>query len=141
VISYDTNVLIYALEVNHEFSELARMLVAEAESVGAVLSVLVRHEIYTGRALMNQDVDYAKEALDTLVGTKWLNVDDKIVYMAAMLTKKYGNRIKGYDAILVATAITGGAKVFYTNDKALYTQKLEEITIQPIKPLKIAATN
>lgn len=132
MISYDTIVLIYALEANHELSERARKLVAESESIGAVLSVLVKHEIYTGRVLAGYDIEYAKEALDSFMSTKWLNVDDKIVMLAAKLTQKYGNKIKGYDAILVATAIIGGANIFYTNDKALYSLKLAEIAVKPI---------
>ena len=132
MISYDTNVLIYALEANHELSNQARMLVMQAESDGAVLSVLVKHEIFTGRALMGKDIAYATEALGSLMSTKWLNVDTDIVAMAAELTKKYGHKIKGYDAIMVATAIIGGANIFYTNDKAIYSLKLSEIEISSI---------
>ena len=131
MISYDTNILIYALESTSDHAIAARKVVTKGEAEGAVLSVLLKQEILTGRVLMGAGTDFAKEALDSLMGARWVEVNDTIIFQAVELTRKYGNKIKGYDAVILATAIVGGVSKFYTNDKSLDKLGVTEIDVLP----------
>ena len=132
MISYDTNVLIYALQSNKEFTAHAQTIVTNGEQQGAVLSVIIKHEILTGMAIFGHNDGLIKEALDSLMSAKWVDVNDKVVGLAVDLTKQCGRKLKGNDALVVATAILGGADVFYTNDKQLVGLNLPQIKIKSL---------
>ncbi len=136
MIAYDTNVLIYAFESDTEWSQAARQIVKAGERDGAVLSVLAWQEVLTGAVLHGKSTETAqRQILQSLEGTKFVPVTTTIANSALALTRKFGRKVKGYDAILLATAIEHGATVFYTNDTRLQDLKLKEIKIRGLVTL------
>jgi predicted nucleic acid-binding protein len=130
MIAYDTNVLIYALEGNSVWAEAAQAIVEEGEHNGAVLSVLAWQELLTG-AVLNTDSDgVLASLLDDLSATKFVPVTQRICAKAIELTKQYGKRLYGYDAIHLATALDYKANTYITNDRALLGIKIEGLEIR-----------
>jgi predicted nucleic acid-binding protein len=132
MISYDTNVLIYALESNNEFAASARKILFRGEAVGAVLSMVVKQELFTGMVLMGKNTSETLQAVQLLKSTKFVPVDDEIVSVAVELTKKYGRKCINYDALILATAIVKGATEFYTNDNTLCRAGITEIHVRSL---------
>jgi predicted nucleic acid-binding protein len=130
VISYDTNVLIYALEGHSQFQAAAQAVVRQGERGGAVLSVIIKQEILTGAALRGRAAyDAAVQAIGLLRKARFVSVDDAVARLAAELTLRHGRKIIGYDALHVATALRAGADEFWTNDKALAKVKVDGLKI------------
>lgn len=131
MISYDTNILIYALEGISEWTKPAQKIVQEGERNGAVLSVLAWQELMTGAALRGNNVDdKLKLILNDFIITKFVPVSKNICEKAVTLTKQYGKHIYGYDAIHLATALENRAEVFITNDEFLLKVKIDQLHIQ-----------
>jgi predicted nucleic acid-binding protein len=120
MIAYDTNILVYALEGTSEFAVAAQAVVETGEQDVAVLSVLAWQELMTGAALKDGGLDdAAAKALRDFGATKFVPVTLKICERAVGLTKSFGKKIYGYDAIHLATALEHKASEFVTNDKML----------------------
>jgi predicted nucleic acid-binding protein len=133
MIAYDTNILIYALEGTSSWSNAAQLIIEQGERDGAVLSVLAWQELMTGAALRGNNSDEKLALiLSDLSSTKFVPVSLTICKRAAELTKRYGKKVYGYDAIHIATAIEYGAVSFVTNDKALTELQLDEIVTQSL---------
>ena len=132
MISYDTNVLIYALENKSEFADAARSIVRLGESVGACMSVLTKQELMTGAISAGGDVDKLEAALYSLAGREYVDADMEVVDMAINLNKTYGKKCSKYDALLLASAVIGGATDYYTNDKALCNMGVREINVRSL---------
>jgi len=133
MISYDTNVLIYAFESDNQWSASARKIVEAGEREGAVLSVLAWQEILTGAALRSIEAEAKQRAiLDQFMTTRFVPVTEVIANKAVALTRQFGRKAKGYDAILLATAIEQGADTFWTNDKTLLELKLPNLNIRSL---------
>lgn len=131
MIAYDTNVLIYALEGSSQWAKAARDIVEQGEQESAVLSVLAYQELMTGAVLRGHDLDVKlRNILADLSATKFVPVTQAIVERAAALTKKYGKKVYGYDAVHLATAIHHKVSVFVTNDHQLLQLNASEIKIQ-----------
>lgn len=133
MISYDTNILIYALESECEFSERSKDIMLQGEHEGAALSVLVWQEFMNG--LKKSDVfvfEKIKRILSSFGNTKFVGVDQKIAEKAVTLSRNSSTKLRNYDAILVATAIEHGASEFWTNDKELLSLKIDEIKMCPL---------
>jgi predicted nucleic acid-binding protein len=131
MISYDTNILIYALEGTSPFATAAKTVIQQGEQDGAVLSVLVWQELMTGAVMQGKGID-AKVALalSELNITRFVPVSKDICKQSVALTRQYGKKIYGYDAIHLATAIEQKADVFITNDKMLLSLNIDELPIQ-----------
>lgn len=117
----DSNVLIYFLQKNSEFSPLVRPvfeLIAEGRLVG-VSSYITLLEIMV-RPLQAGNVALALEYRDYLVSSRDFElfpVDQAIAEDSAEIRAKY--RVATPDAIQLATAIRQRAEVFLTNDAEL----------------------
>jgi predicted nucleic acid-binding protein len=133
MIAYDTNVLIYAFEGTSNWSKAAQLIVQQGEHEGAVLSILAWQELMTGAVLRDDDLDKKLSSiLHDLGTTRFVPVTLAICERAVALTKRYGKHVYGYDAIHIATAIEHKAKSFVTNDKALISLQLDELTISSL---------
>lgn len=133
MISYDTNVLIYALGLEQEWSGKAQEIVASGERQGAVLSVLLWQEFFAGLInLKHINSKEVREVFDNFTITNFVPVTKEIVEKAIDLIAKSEKKIKNHDAVLLATAIVHGATEFWTNDKQILTIKTEEIQIRSL---------
>ena len=131
MIAYDTNILIYALEGTSPFTAAAKAVVQQGEQDGAVLSILTWQELMTGAVLQGENIDSKVSlALSELNTTRFIPVSKDICERAIALTKQYGKKIYGYDAIHLATAIEHKADVFITNDKMLLSLTIDKLPIQ-----------
>lgn len=129
MISYDSNVLIYALEGDSEFSANAQDVILAGERHGASLSVLTKQELLSGVILHEGEMDKVRDSLESLKSTRFVSVNDEVIEKSLKLTEKYGKKCYGYDAILLATAIVSGADRFYTNDHEILACNITEITV------------
>lgn len=131
MISYDTNILIYALEGSNPSADAAAAVVRDGEHVGTVLSVLAWQELMTGAAVRGDGRDALLAAsLDDFSATRFMPVTRAICERAVALTRRYGKQVYGYDAIHLATAIEHQATVFITNDKALLNLHVDGLEIR-----------
>lgn len=120
MITYDTNILIYAFEGTSAYAAAAQAVVRQGEQQGAVLSVLAWQELLTGVVLKGpSDDEQLRASLRDLTATLFVPVTQEICKRAVLLTARYGKQIYGYDAIHIATALAHGATAFVTNDKTL----------------------
>jgi predicted nucleic acid-binding protein len=133
MIAYDTNILIYALEGSSSWAKAAQIIVQQGEHEGAVLSVLAWQEMMTGLVLKGGDLDKElSAALSDLGATRFVPVTLAICERATLLTKQYGKKLYGYDAIHIATAIEYKAASFVTNDKTLVDLQIKEILVRSL---------
>jgi len=119
MISYDSNIFIYYLEGHSQFGPAAKKLI---EASGIVqLSVVLKQEVLTGYSVRGDSAGFenALQALHSLQTTIFCEVTDRIIEKASWLTLEYGRKLRGYDAIHLATALENGMDVFYTNDREL----------------------
>ncbi len=131
MIAYDSNVLIYYLENNPAFADAAEDVIKRGHTQGTVLSVLVMQETLNGFALLGEkELGNAKQALEELKSTIFIDVTQPIIEQAVRLTTLFGRKVMDYDAIHLATALENDVSEFYTNDHEL-------IKIGKIKGLKI----
>jgi predicted nucleic acid-binding protein len=131
MIAYDTNVLIYALEGTDRWALPAQAVVEQGERDGAVLSVLAWQELLMGAVLHHNNADEViAGVLRDMSATKFIPVTQAICERAVALTKRYGRRVYGYDAIHLATALEHKATIFITNDKALLEMQIEGLRIR-----------
>lgn len=131
MIAYDTNILIYALEGSSSFAKAAQAIVQQGEHDGAVLSVLAWQELMTGAVLKGKGLDRdVASTLSDLHNTRFVPVSKAICERAVALTKKYGKKVYGYDAIHLATAIEHKADIFITNDKMLLSLQIDGLRMQ-----------
>lgn len=132
MIAYDTNILIYALEGSSEWSTAAQAVVDQGIFEGAVLSILVWHELATGLVLQGQGIDKVLAQMGGRLGqTKFMAVTQSISDRAIGLTRQFGRQISGNDALVLATALEHKASVFVTNDKALLgVQRVDGLEIR-----------
>lgn len=131
MIAYDTNILIYALEGTSPWATAAQDIVLQGEREGAILSVLAWQELVTGAVLRNGDQEEViLEALAELGATKFVAVNLAICQRAVALTRAYGRKLYGYDAIHIATALENKAEAFITNDKLLLGLEIRELSVR-----------
>jgi predicted nucleic acid-binding protein len=131
VLSYDTNILIYAFEGNSPWSPAAQSIVRLGDQDGAALSVLAWQELMTGVALRGDGLDEKLAlVLHDFRATRFVPVTQAICERAVVLTRRYGKQVYGYDAIHLATALEHKAKVFVTNDKTLINLQIDGLDIR-----------
>lgn len=131
MIAYDTNILIYALEGTSQFAKAAQTVIQQGEQDGAILSVLAWQELMTGVVLQGKSLDSnVASALSALSTTRFVPVSKAICERGVALTKRYGKKVYGYDAIHLATALEYKADVFITNDRLLSSLQIEGLSIQ-----------
>jgi len=129
VIALDTNIIIYWLEDNTEYTALVKKLVMPvlAQEEYAVVSVALCTEFVAGSG--------SSKLLNPLLLLPNISVKD-VSYSIAMLAGELckSHKLKHLDAIHLATAIESGASKFITNDQQLL--KLREINKLKIVGLK-----
>jgi predicted nucleic acid-binding protein len=131
MITYDTNILIYALEGTDVFASAAQKVITQGEQHGAVLSVLAWQELMTGAVLKGNGLDATLATiLRDFSVTKFVPVTQAICERATLLTKRYGKQVYGYDAVHIATALEHNIDTFITNDKTLLHLQIEGLRIQ-----------
>lgn len=120
MIGIDSNVFIYILEDNLEFSAPAQRAISQTVQSGKSLgvSVLVITEILSGTNNPN-----ALEFLEASHATQY-EFTKAIAVVAGNLRRQHKG-LKTADAIHIATALIHGADSFITNDKKLLNLKLE----------------
>lgn len=130
MISFDSNILIYFIDGSDKWSEPAEKVLKKASTEGAVVSELIRQEVLTGVILQYPQI-YNRSAalLESLVAVEYAQVDRKATNRALKLTRKYGRKVKGYDAIHLASAIENGATEFWTNDQQMVAAGVSEISV------------
>jgi predicted nucleic acid-binding protein len=134
VISYDTNVLIYALENVSPWAAAAQATVREGEQDGAVLSILAWQELMSGAVLHGSGLDAVlAESLGQLGVTKFVPVSQAICERAVSLARRFGRQIYGYGAVHLATALGHKAGVFVTNDKELLKLRIDGLDIRGLQ--------
>jgi len=128
-VGLDTNCIIYLLEQNDKFFRPVRQLfdMIESGSVTGITSTLALTEVLTKPYKLG-DYTLANEykiLFKYFPNLYVLNVGARIGEQAAWLRAKY--HLKTPDAIFVATALTGEAEVFVSNDDQL--RKVREIRV------------
>lgn len=122
-VALDSNILIYFFEdVEPQASQAEKILASIMKGKdGGVISTITIAEILTGFYLAgnNSKAVKAKGLLNDLAinGFKIAPVTFEIADLAAQLRAKSGGKLP--DALIVATAISQGANVLYSQDKDL----------------------
>ena len=135
-IGLDTMVLIYHLENHADYAGVTEKLLDEVEkgryravtSFVTLLEILVKPKKEGALRVVS---DY-RDLLLTFPNLSFLPLDFEVSDLASSLRAKYS--IMTPDAIQIATAITGRAEAFITNDERL--KKIEEIRIVMLSELK-----
>ena len=113
----DTSILIYHLQELPRFGPLASTVLGWlAEEDGFFLSTLSLAELLVKplQSGTKKEVEELEKALLDFPGLTWVAPDYAIARESARLRAAHGLRLP--DAIILATAIASGAKVFVTND-------------------------
>lgn len=135
IIGIDTMVFIYHLENHPEYSRITERLFEGIEKAKyrAVTSFITLLEILVKpkreRAL--KAVSDYRDLLLTFPNLTFLPLELKVSDLASTLRAEYP--IRTPDAIQIATAITGQASVFITNDEQL--KKVDKINILLLREL------
>lgn len=134
MISYDTNVLIYILEQNQQYFTAATQVLLLSEQSGCVLSSVIWQEVLVGfYAHEPSKASEIARTLHRLPATTYIAADTAIAELAAKLCAEHGRKIKGYDALHLATAIQHNCSAFYTNDKdILKIGQIEKLRLLPL---------
>src|ERR1700679_782452 len=114
----DTNVLVYAFESSTQSiasarAELARQLIAD----GPCISVQVLNEfVRVAKRKLKFDASKTSEALNTIYAVcgQVTPVTFDLHSLGVSLCWRYGFEI--FDSVILASAITAGGKIFYTED-------------------------
>ena len=125
MIAFDSNVLIYVLEDNPDFSQKAVDLLIQADSEGGVCSALVITEVMYGTIDSLSKIKPLSSSNISVIG-----VDANIAELAGKLKLEHG--LKNIDSIHLATAILSGAEVFVTNDWELASKNIPRIKISAL---------
>lgn len=132
MISFDTNILIYFFEGNVEFDDHSHRVLARGGAEGMTLSELVRYELLSGIALTTPDRLPAMELALEELGAVFAKIEKSTSRLAAHLTAQYGRKVKGFDAIHIASAIENGATEFWTNDQSLVGAGVTEVAVRAL---------
>lgn len=123
----DTNLFIYAFEQHPQYGEIVKSILDKVEEgvVEAVTSTITLTEILTNPI---REGNQMLEKRYRLLFTHFPNlavvpVDVSVAEQAAYLRGKY--RFKTPDALILASSIVYGAKLFITNDQRM--KKVTEI--------------
>lgn len=122
MIGFDTNILIYTIEQNTDFSSKAEAVFLDIEQVGGICSTLVITESIKGNIRALQQLAPLHSRSISVVP-----LSSYIAEKAGQLRLDYG--LKPADAIHIATAICSKADIFVTNDRQLLSKKIPEIKI------------
>ena len=129
-IALDTSVFIYQFEANPRYTQSTQFIFAwlERSMHSAVTSTITMTELLVQpyRASDSDRVDAFYGLLTTYPNLEWIAPDLRIADMAAQLRAQYG--IRTPDALQAATAISAGASLFISNDRA-FRQVKELVTL------------
>lgn len=129
--AFDADVLIYAAVADHPLGTHVRALfpVEPVEGTGIVAgigSVLLLPELLT-KPLREVAVDELHELGSLLARLDLRPVDEATAELATALGAAY--RLRGADAVHLATAVNAGAERFITNNAADFPKTISEIDI------------
>lgn len=129
--AFDADVLIYAAVPGHELGRRVRSLfpddaVSNTGAVAGLGSVRLLPELLTKP--LRDDVQTDVSALTALLARLELRpVDAATARLATVLSAAY--RLRAVDGVHLATAVTGGANRFITNNSKDFTKSIAEIEI------------
>ena len=139
-IALDSNVFIYALERNIEWSKpaIAILRQLEGETITGVASVLCLSEVLAYPFMKSQQMgEDAQLFMEGLGGIDYIPMDAEIAIRAGRLRAAHGPKLKTPDAIHLATALWEHADLFVTNDRELLKLTLLDLKIHPLgEPLE-----
>lgn len=116
--SFDTMVLIYALEQNEQYLPLVRAILQNAENgtIAYYVSLFLYLEVMAGfyKKEIDYEIEKAKQFFVQFPSIHYIDVNRTIADAAAKLRATHD--FKTPDAIIAATAIVHTVDVFITND-------------------------
>ncbi|MCH7731983.1 MAG: type II toxin-antitoxin system VapC family toxin [Candidatus Marinimicrobia bacterium] len=128
-VALDTMIFIYHLEDYPRYSDITENLFYEIESgrYSAVTSYITLLELLVKpkRERRFRVVSDYKDLLLTFPNLEFISLDLQVADMASSIRAKYS--LNTPDSIQIATAITGKASVFITNDEDM--RKVKEISV------------
>lgn len=125
----DTAPIIYFLENNSLYAEKVQSVIQENAAFGCEFATSVVTNIeYLPKPMIEgkDDLVYAFNTLKKILNIESIELTEKISMIAVNLRTKYKN-IKPLDSIHLASAISAGCDVFFTNDKQL--KQVSELNI------------
>lgn len=123
MLAFDSNILIYALRADLEFRGKAFNVFYEIEQVGGICSSLIITETMYGDLVSIEQITPLQSPSIQIIP-----VSEKIAELAGQL--KILHRLDNNDAVHIATALSGKATEFVTNDKKLLKTKVKGIKIR-----------
>ena len=123
LVGLDTNIFIYYFEQNSEFGQSAKKIfdLLSTNSLNTVTSVISLMEILSPDFISKVAARETEKKFFDIPNLKVLDVDRIITVEAARIKREYGFRLP--DSIQLATAISGKAQAFITNDHRLKSFK------------------
>ncbi len=121
-IALDSNIFIYALEQNSDWSKsaIAVLRQLEGDRVTGVASVLCLSEVLAAPFMESQQMgDDAQLFMEGLEGLDYIPMNAEIAIRAGRLRAAHGPKLKTPDSIHLATALWERADYFVTNDREL----------------------
>ena len=128
VTAFDTDVLIYAAAEGHPLgARVLALFTGETSGQVGVGSVLLLAEVLA-KPLRTDPTSAATDALVHLLSrVDLLPLDDATGRLALAVAMRYG--LRAADAVHLATAISGGADRFLTNNRRDFPKSIVEIEI------------
>ena len=129
--AFDADVLIFAATRNHRLGRRIRALfpqdpVAQSGAVAGMGSVLLIPELLS-KPLRDNATDELDELGGLLSRLDLRPTDEATAELAASLAASY--RLAAADAVHLATAVSGGAGRFLTNNRSDFSKSITEIDI------------
>lgn len=125
----DTSPLIYLTEGSEDYSDRVEIQLAQWIAADAILTTssltLLELLVIPKKQKNNRLAKKYQALLSEILSEPLLNLDAEIAETAAAIRGGYG--FKTPDSIQLASAVHGGADIFYTNDLRL--NRFEEMTI------------
>ncbi len=135
-LALDANIVIYAVERNSQYHEIAFDLLQSApvKSYELHISELTFLEVLSRSDLSDSEAKDFYETVRRIATVNW-PIDSNVLLKAAELRRKH-KALKTPDAIHLATAIMHKCDYFVTNDAALIKLNLQGLKISNLRDIK-----
>jgi predicted nucleic acid-binding protein len=132
IAALDSNILIYIVNANSDWSDKATVLLDKLTNQGQVVcSELVRTEVLMQPAKIAKELfNDVAEYLSSIENLSYFAVNQQVSEMAALLGGQHS--LKLADAVHIASAVIAGATAFYTNDKQLLKVVIKGLKISSL---------